>query len=91
MFPIHAIAEMVLALPVAYARPVFAAVALVAGFLGGVVPDLDRYAGRSPAPWPTLPHGRATTRPRTGRCSTPCVVPTRLERRHPLYQVGGLT
>lgn len=45
MLPTHAIAGMVLALPVAYARPEFAAVALVAGFVGGVVPDLDLYAG----------------------------------------------
>jgi hypothetical protein len=36
---------MVLALPVAYARPEFAAVALVAGFVGGAMPDLDLYAG----------------------------------------------
>nr|WP_222844923.1 metal-dependent hydrolase [Haloplanus rubicundus] len=45
MLPTHAIAGMVLALPVAYVRPEFAAVALVAGFVGGVVPDLDLYAG----------------------------------------------
>lgn len=45
MLPTHAIAGMVLALPVAYARPEFAAVALVAGFVGGVVPDFDLYAG----------------------------------------------
>jgi hypothetical protein len=45
MLPTHAIAGMVLALPVAYARPEFAAVAFVAGFVGGVVPDLDLYAG----------------------------------------------
>ena len=45
MLPTHAIAGMVLALPVAYARPEFAAVALVAGFVGGAMPDLDLYAG----------------------------------------------
>jgi len=45
MLPTHAIAGMVLALPVAYGRPEFAAVALAAGFVGGVVPDLDLYAG----------------------------------------------
>jgi len=45
MLPTHAIAGMLLALPVAYARPEFAGVALVAGFVGGVVPDLDLYAG----------------------------------------------
>lgn len=36
---------MLLALPVASTRPEFAGVALVAGFVGGVVPDLDLYAG----------------------------------------------
>jgi hypothetical protein len=45
MLPTHAIAGMVLALPVAYARPEFAPAALVAGFVGGVIPDLDLYAG----------------------------------------------
>ncbi|AZH27246.1 metal-dependent hydrolase [Haloplanus aerogenes] len=36
---------MVLALPVAYVSPEFGAVALVAGLVGGVLPDLDLYAG----------------------------------------------
>ncbi|MEF8856038.1 MAG: metal-dependent hydrolase [Haloplanus sp.] len=45
MLPTHAIAGMLLALPVVYAAPEFAGVALVAGFVGGVVPDLDLYAG----------------------------------------------
>lgn len=45
MLPTHAIAGMVLALPVAYVSPEFAGVALVAGLVGGVVPDLDLYAG----------------------------------------------
>jgi len=45
MLPTHAITGMLLALPVAYVRPEFAGVALVAGFVGGVLPDLDLYAG----------------------------------------------
>lgn len=43
MLPTHAFAGMVLALPYALARPEFGGVALVAGFLGGVLPDLDLY------------------------------------------------
>lgn len=43
MLPTHAFAGMVLALPYALARPEFGGVALVAGFLGGVIPDLDLY------------------------------------------------
>jgi hypothetical protein len=45
MLPTHALAGMVLALGVAVGVPEFADVALVAGFAGGVVPDLDMYAG----------------------------------------------
>ncbi|WP_323192243.1 metal-dependent hydrolase [Halostella sp. PRR32] len=45
MLPTHALAGMLLALPYALAVPEFAGVALVAGFLGGVVPDLDMYIG----------------------------------------------
>ncbi|WP_248897697.1 metal-dependent hydrolase [Haloplanus halobius] len=45
MLPTHALAGMLLALPVALAMPEFAGVALLAGFLGGVVPDADLYAG----------------------------------------------
>jgi hypothetical protein len=45
MLPTHALAGMVLALPVALAAPEFAGVALVAGFLGGAFPDLDLYVG----------------------------------------------
>ena len=45
MLPTHALAGMVLALPVAVVAPEFAGVALVAGLVGGVVPDLDMYVG----------------------------------------------
>lgn len=45
MLPTHALAGMVLALPVAAANPELSGVALVAGFLGGVLPDLDMYVG----------------------------------------------
>ena len=43
MLPTHALAGMVLALPVALAAPEYAGVALLAGLLGGVLPDLDLY------------------------------------------------
>ncbi|MFB6102372.1 MAG: metal-dependent hydrolase [Haloplanus sp.] len=45
MLPTHALAGMLLALPVALTMPEFAGVALGAGFLGGVLPDLDLYVG----------------------------------------------
>lgn len=45
MLPTHALVGMLLALPVAFTIPEFAAIPLVAGFLGGVFPDLDMYAG----------------------------------------------
>lgn len=45
MLPTHALMGMALALPVLMIAPEFAGVALVAGFLGGVFPDLDLYAG----------------------------------------------
>jgi len=44
MLPTHALAGMVLALPVALAAPEYAGVALLAGLLGGVFPDFDLYA-----------------------------------------------
>lgn len=37
----HALVGMALALPVAYAAPEFAPIALVSGLIGGLVPDLD--------------------------------------------------
>lgn len=45
MLPTHALAGALLALPVALAAPDAASAVLGAGFLGGVVPDLDMYAG----------------------------------------------
>jgi hypothetical protein len=45
MLPTHALSGMVLALPVAFVAPEFGAVAFVAGFFGGVLPDLDMYVG----------------------------------------------
>lgn len=45
MLPTHALAGMALALPLALAVPELGGVALVAGFLGGVLPDLDMYVG----------------------------------------------
>lgn len=45
MLPTHALGGMLVALPVVLAAPEFAGVALVAGFLGGVFPDLDLYVG----------------------------------------------
>ncbi|MFB6095870.1 MAG: metal-dependent hydrolase [Haloferacaceae archaeon] len=45
MLPTHALAGMLLALPVAAVAPEYAPAALAAGFVGGVLPDLDLYAG----------------------------------------------
>jgi len=45
MLPTHALAGALLALPVALAAPEAAGAVLGAGFLGGVVPDLDMYVG----------------------------------------------
>lgn len=45
MLPTHALWGMVLALPVAIAAPEFGGIALLAGFLGGVLPDMDMYVG----------------------------------------------
>jgi hypothetical protein len=45
MLPTHALGGMALALSVVFTAPEFAGVALGAGFLGGVLPDLDLYAG----------------------------------------------
>ncbi len=45
MLPTHAFTGLVLALPIALAIPEFGTAALVAGFLGGVFPDLDMYVG----------------------------------------------
>lgn len=43
MLPTHALAGMVLALPLVFIAPEFAGTALVAGLLGGVLPDFDLY------------------------------------------------
>lgn len=45
MLPTHALWGMALAVPVVVLAPEFAGIALVAGFLGGIVPDLDMYVG----------------------------------------------
>lgn len=45
MLPTHALAGMAAALPFALAVPEFAGIALLAGFVGGLLPDLDMYAG----------------------------------------------
>lgn len=45
MLPTHALAGMAAALPFALAVPELGGVALLAGFVGGLVPDLDLYAG----------------------------------------------
>lgn len=45
MLPTHALAGMAAALPFGLAVPELAGVALLAGFVGGLVPDLDLYAG----------------------------------------------
>ncbi|MBP1988126.1 metal-dependent hydrolase [Halolamina salifodinae] len=45
MLPTHALFGMLLALPVAALAPEHSAAALAAGLVGGVLPDLDLYAG----------------------------------------------
>jgi hypothetical protein len=45
MLPTHALGGMVLAMSMAFVAPEFASVAVVAGLLGGVFPDLDMYMG----------------------------------------------
>ncbi|QKY20017.1 metal-dependent hydrolase [Halolamina sp. CBA1230] len=45
MLPTHALLGMLLALPVAVLAPEHASVALAAGLVGGILPDLDLYAG----------------------------------------------
>lgn len=55
MLPTHALVGMALALPVALAAPELAPAALFGGFFGGVLPDLDMYAGhRRTLHYPTL-------------------------------------
>lgn len=45
MLPTHVLSGMALALPLLVVAPEFAPVGLVAGFLGGLAPDLDMYFG----------------------------------------------
>jgi len=45
MLPTHVLVGLALALPVAVAAPEHANVALTAGLLGGLIPDLDMYIG----------------------------------------------
>ncbi|MFC6767016.1 metal-dependent hydrolase [Natrinema soli] len=45
MLPTHALVGLALALPLAAIAPEFADVALTAGLLGGILPDLDMYIG----------------------------------------------
>ena len=55
MLPTHALAGMALGLPLVVLAPELAPVALVGGFIGGIVPDLDLYAGhRRTLHYPTL-------------------------------------
>ncbi|MGM0718592.1 MAG: metal-dependent hydrolase [Halobacteriota archaeon] len=45
MLPTHALSGMVLALPVVLVAPELSGLALVAGLIGGILPDLDMYVG----------------------------------------------
>ncbi|MDS0260974.1 metal-dependent hydrolase [Haloarcula sp. S1CR25-12] len=45
MLPTHAVVGLALATPLALLAPEFATAALTGGFVGGVLPDLDLYAG----------------------------------------------
>ncbi len=56
----HGLCGMAVALPVAMASPEFAPVAFLAGFLGGILPDADLYAGhRRTLHYPFLGSGAA--------------------------------
>lgn len=55
MLPTHALVGMALAVPVALYAPEFAPAALLGGLVGGILPDLDLYAGhRRTLHYPTL-------------------------------------
>jgi hypothetical protein len=55
MLPTHALVGMALALPVAVLAPDLAPAALLGGFVGGALPDLDLYSGhRRKLHFPTL-------------------------------------
>ena len=55
MLPTHALVGMALAVPVALSVPELAPAALLGGFVGGVLPDLDMYSGhRKTLHYPTL-------------------------------------
>lgn len=45
MLPTHALAGLAVAVPLLWIAPEFSTAALVGGFVGGVLPDLDMYAG----------------------------------------------
>ena len=45
MLPTHVLAGMLLAVPLVRAAPELALVGFAAGFLGGLLPDLDMYTG----------------------------------------------
>jgi hypothetical protein len=62
MLPTHALVGMALALPIALFAPELAPAALLGGFIGGILPDLDLYSGhRKTLHFPTLyPLGAAT-------------------------------
>lgn len=55
MLPTHALVGMVLALPIAIMFPELTPAALLGGFVGGVLPDLDLYSGhRRTMHFPTI-------------------------------------
>jgi hypothetical protein len=55
MLPTHALVGMALALPIALFAPELAPAALLGGFVGGILPDLDLYSGhRKTLHFPTL-------------------------------------
>ncbi len=55
MLPTHAIVGLALATPLAFVAPEFATAALTGGLLGGILPDLDLYAGhRRTLHYPTV-------------------------------------
>jgi hypothetical protein len=82
MLPTHALAGMMAALPFVLAVPELAGTALLAGFVGGAVPDLDLYAGHRktlhyPVYYPVLAVpalGVAAVAPTPGAVAAACLL-----------------
>jgi len=87
MLPTHALGGMALGLAAAAVAPEFAGIALVAGLLGGVFPDLDMYAGhRKTLHYPVIYSMLAT-----GALTAAVLVPTTVTVGGALFALGAAT